>query len=93
MEFKEFSNPENQDYDIKSSLKENENNTNKKTNPFELELMDLIGILDNINEEELQAKYGISVKEYLNPNQQTIIKVSKKLGVSYNPEIEGLKIR
>ena len=42
--------------------------------------MDLIGLFEDVNEEELLEKYGISLQEYLYPNEQTIQKVSEKVG-------------
>ena len=41
--------------------------------------MDLIGILEDVTEEELQKQYGISMNEYLNPNAYTIKKVEEKI--------------
>ena len=76
MEFKEFSNPESKDYDIISSLNGN-NNTNY--NPYSEQLIDLIGILEDITEEELQEQYGISMSEYFRPTSDTIKKVEQKL--------------
>lgn len=79
MEFNEFSNPESKDYDINSSFEE----TQTKTigNPYIEQLIDLIGILEDINEEELVQNYGISITEYLNPNAKTISKVKDFLGI------------
>jgi len=78
MEFKEFSNPEENDYDITSSLASVGSN-NSTVNPYSEQLIDLIGILEDINEEDLQDQYGISMSEYLNPTAETITKVSEKL--------------
>lgn len=83
MEFKEFSNPEEKDYDINSSL----NNTNyasnsqgiHEANKYYMQLFDLIGILEDFEENELIENYGITMQEYLNPNAETIKKVSEKL--------------
>ena len=77
MEFKEFTNPEAKDYDINSSL--NSSNNNASVNPYSEQLNDLIGILDDVTDEELQEQYGISMDEYFNPTQLTIDKVMKKL--------------
>ncbi len=80
MDFKEFSNPEAKDYDITSSSEKNL--TNRATeNPYIEQLIDLIGILEDITEEELQQNYGISIKEYLHPNAETIIKVKDALEI------------
>lgn len=77
MEFKEFNNPESKDYDITSSLKFNSNATNN--NPYIEKLINLIGILEDANEEDLQEEYGISMNEYLNPTADTIKKVEQKI--------------
>ena len=79
MEFKEFGNPESNDYDITSSLKSNSNNNNKSYNPYIEQLIDIIGILEDVTEEELQEEYGISMNEYLNPTAYTIRKVEQRV--------------
>lgn len=78
MEFKEYTNPEERDYDIKSSLNTTSSNTQSKQQYY-MQLFDLIGILEDINEEELKETYGISMHEYFNPTAETIRKVSAKL--------------
>lgn len=77
MEFKEFTNPEGKDYDINSSF--NSFNSSVQINPYSEQLDDLIGILEDITEEELQEQYGISINEYLHPTEETINKVSEKV--------------
>ena len=77
MEFKEFTNPEEKDYDITSSL--NSINNTASVNPYSEQLVDLIGILEDVTEEELQKQYGISMNEYFNPTQETINKVSERI--------------
>ena len=77
MEFKEFTNPEEKDYDINISL--NSYKDNSSVNPYTNQLIDLIGILEDISEEELYEKYGISIDEYLNPTEDTINKVTRKI--------------
>ena len=76
MEFKEFTNPEEKDYDINSSL--NNFNNNVSVNPYSEQIFNLIGILEDATEEELQEKYGISMNEYLHPTEDTINKVTEK---------------
>ena len=76
MEFKEFTNPEEKDYDINSSL--NNFNNNVSVNPYSEQIFILIGILEDATEEELQEKYGISMNEYLHPTEDTINKVTEK---------------
>lgn len=74
MEFKEFSNPENADYDITSSLRTN-------TPPVEedksimMELINLVGFL----EDGEWVAYGMTEEEYMNPTRATIEKVKQKL--------------
>ena len=80
MEFKEFGNPESKDYDITSSFGETQTDS-APGNPYVEKLIDLIGILEDITEEELQQNYGISIKEYLHPNAETIIKVKDALEI------------
>jgi hypothetical protein len=77
MEFKEFTNPEGKDYDINSSF--NSYNSSVQINPYSEQLDDLIGILEDITEEELQEQYGISMDEYLHPTEETINKVSERI--------------
>ena len=77
MEFKEFTNPEGKDYDINSSF--NSFNSSVQINPYSEQLDDLIGILEDITEEELQEQYGISMNEYLHPTEETINKVAEKV--------------
>lgn len=84
MEFKEFNNPEEKDYDINSSLNGDKNNVNNVSfNPYTEELINLIGFLDDVTEEDLIENYGIRMNEYLCPNAETINKVTEKLN-SYN---------
>lgn len=80
MEFNEFSNPESSDYDIYSSFDEAQT-TNETVNPYAEQLVDLIGVLEDVNDEELQQNYGISITEYLYPNAETISKVKDSLGI------------
>ena len=80
MEFKEFSNPESKDYDINSSFGEVSTNSGV-INPYVEQLIDLIGILEDVTDEELQNNYGISVNEYFNPTAETIAKVYKKINI------------
>lgn len=83
MEFKEFTNPEEKDYDINSSYNElNEQSTNYQ-NPYEEKLIELLGgFLEDFTEEELIRDYGITLKEYYSPTKETIDKVSNKLGIT-----------
>ena len=77
MEFKEFTSPEERDYDINSSL--NSFNNSVSVNHYSEQLIDLIGILEDVSEEELQEQYGISMSEYLHPTEDTINKVTERI--------------
>lgn len=77
MEFREFTNPEEADYDITMSIN-NENTVEKQPNPYIEQLIDLIGILEDVTDEDL-VQYGITMEEYENPTLDTIIKVAKKV--------------
>ena len=81
MEFKEFTSPEERDYDINSSL--NSFNNSVSVNHYSEQLIDLIGILDDVSEEELQEQYGISMKEYLHPTEGTINKVTERISIKH----------
>lgn len=78
MEFKEFSNPEEKDYDITSSLTDDATVTSN-SNDYMLELIELIGLLEDVTDEEVQNAYGISLQEYFKPNAKTIMKVKQTL--------------
>ena len=77
MEFKEFTSPEERDYDINSNL--NSFNNSVSVNHYSEQLIDLIGILEDVSEEELQEQYGISMNEYLHPTEDTINKVTERI--------------
>lgn len=47
---------------------------------YSLEMIDLIGILDHVSEEQLIRDYGITEFEYLHPTEKTINKVKEHLG-------------
>ena len=77
MEFKEFTNPEEADYDIKMSQEEK---VTPAINPHYDELINLLGLPEDIDEDKFKDKYGITMAEYLNPTEETIEKVREKLG-------------
>ena len=79
MEFREYSNPESMDYDITSSLGSTSHVTPQNKNYYTEQLIDMIGILEDVTEENLQRDYGISLNEYFNPNQDVINKVQQAL--------------
>ena len=79
MEFREFSNPEERDYDIKSSY-----HNSIDSNTYIDELTSLIGILENIDENELMDKYGITLHEYFYPDAEVINKVKYALENSFH---------
>ena len=87
MEFREFSNPEERDYDISSSLNDNYSSNLQgvqDNNKNYMQLFDLIGILEDFEESELIDNYGITMQEYLHPTAETIKKVSEKLNSMQN---------
>ena len=80
MEFREFSNPEERDYDINSSNNDNysfNSQSVQDANKYHMQLFDLIGILEDFEESELIENYGITMQEYLNPSAETIKKFLK----------------
>ena len=79
MEFREFTNPEERNYDVYSHSTNNATYSKKTSNIYTEQLIDLIGFLEDVTEEDLQEQYGISMAEYLNPNAETIAKVTQKL--------------
>ena len=58
-----------------------ENEVENKYNPYEDELVYLIGIYKDTDEDILLEKYGITMEEYLNPNEETIAKVKMVMGI------------
>ena len=72
MEYKEFSNPLEQDYDLKASQELDDPNG---SNPYAEELVNLVGFL----EDEEWLAYGLSLTEYMNPTATTVAKVKKYL--------------
>lgn len=84
MEFKDFIDPNDVDFDIKSSVNSNSINNNTSINEYSYQLVDLIGVLDDVNEEDLQAKYGISVEQYYKPDAEIIAKVTEKINSGQN---------
>lgn len=82
MEFKEYNSPEENNYDITSSLYFSESfNSDNQCNPYVEQLTDLVGILEDVSEVDLLQNYGISLQEYYNPNAETISKVRETLGI------------
>lgn len=81
MEFREFVNPENADYDVKKSfvgISSGQYKTRSDQYLYE-QLFDLIGVLDDIDEEQLIEMYGITMAEYLKPTSDTIKKVYERV--------------
>ncbi len=80
MEFKEFSNPEAADYDILSSqngVHSKERGASEEDLSFEL--MNLIGILEDVSESDLMEQYGITLEEYYHPTPAVVLKVRHSL--------------
>lgn len=71
MEFKEYSNPLEKDYDIKSSME----SSVTEEDIYSEQLVGLIGLLEDVKEEELLNMYGITFDEYFHPTEDTVAKV------------------
>ncbi len=78
MEFREFSNPEGADYDLR--VGEEEQTTYPEENPYVEQLLGMIGILEDVTDEEVMEQYGITMDEYFSPTAETIEKVKEKRG-------------
>ena len=79
-EFSEFDNPEEKDYDLHTHGQNHEDELNKMmSDKYQDELMDLIGIVEDIDTINMVEEYGITEEEYFNPTAETIKKVKAKL--------------
>lgn len=79
-EFSEFDNPEEKDYDLHTHGQNHEDELDKMiANKYEDELLDLIGILEDVDTINMVEEYGITEEEYFNPTAETIKKVKAKL--------------
>lgn len=78
MEFKEFTSPESKDYDVESSLniKEGIYGDEITITPVQQQFIDLWCDLGLPEVDELEP-YGITEKEFNNPNMSTIKKLKK----------------
>lgn len=81
MEFKEFTNPEEADYDIMMSLEGN-TSSSENENPYVEEQMNLIGLLEDVSDAEILATYGITADEYFNPTKESIGRLKSTLGIT-----------
>ena len=79
-EFSEFDNPEAKDYDLHTHGQNHEDELDKMmSDKYQDELMDLIGIVEDIDTINMVEEYGITEEEYFNPTAETIKKVKAKL--------------
>lgn len=79
-EFSEFDNPEAKDYDLHTHGQNHEDELNKMmSDKYQDELMDLIGIVEDIDDNDIVEEYGITLDEYDHPTAETIKKVKAKL--------------
>ena len=78
MEYREYENPEEKDYDLRVEEMFEENSSK---NPNQETLIELLGLQEDINEEQLLERFGITLEEYLNPTDEVIKKVQEKLGI------------
>lgn len=77
MEFKEFTNPEEKDYDINSSFSKTERAKKaSRENKINQSFIELLGILGFPKLYEL-APYGITEEEYKHPSLDTIKKLKE----------------
>lgn len=86
-EFSEYQNPEEADYDIKSSLKEEEKKSTAKltnNNKYRKAFDELYFDLGCPEDFELEP-FGITLKEFDNPTKETIEKL-RKYAESLNEE-------
>jgi hypothetical protein len=87
MEFREFPNPEEEDYDINSAHDEEMSQDDyNELMEIQSEFYTLIGgFLEDMSDREmdnyLRKNYGIGVREYCNPTRETIKKVKKFLEI------------
>ena len=81
MEFREYRNPEERDYDLKTSIR---NSKYDDENKYINQITDLIGVLEDIDEEELFNKYGITLHEYFYPDEEVVNKVKYALDNSFH---------
>ena len=79
MEFKEFSNPLEEDYDITSSLKSNNVDKVAERKKYVRQLFDVMEDIpediDLMSDVSFVSQYGITKQEYANPNAEVIKKV------------------
>ena len=78
MEYREYDNPEERDYDLRVEEMFEEGSSK---NPNQEKLIKLLGLQEDINEEQLLERFGITLEEYLNPTDEVIKKVQEKLGI------------
>lgn len=82
MDFREFSSPEGNNYDINSSFNSlGQVSNSNQDNIYSQQLMDLVGILEDVTESKLLEDYGITLQEYYQPSEETITKVRQHLGI------------
>lgn len=83
MEFKEFSNPLEQDYDVNSSLKEEPTTQKTSSSPYQEVLDEILSEFGLLEDSDLE-QIGITFEEYLYPNKETIMKIREYLKTNTN---------
>ncbi len=73
LEFKEFPNPEEKDYDIFSA--HDGVDRPGEINSYFMEIIDMVGFL----EDGEWVKYGITENEYMHPTAETVEKIRKAI--------------
>ena len=86
-EFREFPNPEEQDFDIKSSFSSSSEDDfddeayqqmladQEENNRIHIELCDVLGgLIEDMEGDEILETYGITEEEYMHPTREVIEK-------------------
>ena len=86
MEFKEFSDPLEEDYDINEDFYNDEESTSLLQNNSQdvrMELIELIGLLEDDEFNNIEELYVITQYEYMHPTKEVIEKVKTHLKNTY----------
>ena len=68
MEYREYANPEEKDYDLRVEEMFEENSSK---NPNQETLIELLGLQEDINEEQLLERFGITLEEALETERKS----------------------
>ena len=82
-EYSEFTDPLEEDYDLRQFEPDPDADAFSPTTPdYTQEMLDLVGVLEDVTDEDLQATYGISVEEYLYPTAEAVAKVKASMSAT-----------